>query len=273
LFYGDDDRRKRAVAVLRKMRSEGKHPLSKVPHLGIPDLDNPLYNRAGPLVLPPSSGPSALIIPPSALFLSPSIVNPPSSSSKEPDTILPDEKVSVKDQRIIENNAVLKNENNFQNEKNSKDTFIKKSLLDIEVIKVEQERKASSMDNNDELNNSTSKDPKIVDNDVTMLITIGDRALEAQGVEETDSEYLVRTCKYCKEEKESQQLEGLLHCDGIWLHALRYQGTGWGFQAPTPSWAVEEHFEIIVNKLQLKCEGTENDLSLAGGSENPRDII
>jgi hypothetical protein len=24
----------------------------------------------------------------------------------------------------------------------------------------------------------------------------------------------------------------LLHCDGIWLHALRYQGKGWVFQVP-----------------------------------------
>ena len=27
--------------VLRGMRREGKHPLSKVPHLGVPELDNP----------------------------------------------------------------------------------------------------------------------------------------------------------------------------------------------------------------------------------------
>jgi hypothetical protein len=36
--------------------------------------------------------------------------------------------------------------------------------------------------------------------------------------------------RYCREQKESQELERLLHCDGIWLHALRYQGKGWVFQ-------------------------------------------
>ena len=41
LFYNDDERRIRAIEVLRKMRREGKHPLSKVPHLGDPELDNP----------------------------------------------------------------------------------------------------------------------------------------------------------------------------------------------------------------------------------------
>ena len=40
MFYGDLDRRQRAVEVLRNMRKEGKHPLSKVPHLGDPELDN-----------------------------------------------------------------------------------------------------------------------------------------------------------------------------------------------------------------------------------------
>ena len=48
--------------------------------------------------------------------------------------------------------------------------------------------------------------------------------------------------RYCREQKESQELERLLHCDGIWLHALRYQGKGWCFQAPTPEWAVGSFF-------------------------------
>jgi hypothetical protein len=57
-------------------------------------------------------------------------------------------------QGIIESNIVLKNENDFQNEKNSKDIFIKKSLLDIEVIHVKQQRKTSSMDSYDNNNNN-----------------------------------------------------------------------------------------------------------------------
>jgi hypothetical protein len=56
LFYGDPERRQRAVEVLRGMRREGKHPLSKVPHLGDPELDNP------PPMAPvsPSSSPSLI---------------------------------------------------------------------------------------------------------------------------------------------------------------------------------------------------------------------
>jgi hypothetical protein len=46
LFYGDSDRRQRALEVLRNMRKEGKHPLSKVPHLGDPELDNYIPNTS-----------------------------------------------------------------------------------------------------------------------------------------------------------------------------------------------------------------------------------
>jgi hypothetical protein len=185
--------------------------------------------------------------------------------------------ISVKDQAIIENNIVLKNENSFQNEKNSKDIFIKKSLLDVEIIKVKQGNKNDTSADN-KLDISITEDSKVIDGstsitDVTMLISDSDRALEAQGGEETDSQYLVRTCKYCKEEKESQLLEGLLHCDGIWLHALRYEGTGWGFQAPTPPWAIEESFEFVINKIKLKSEDIEIDLSHSGGTEDPKDTI
>jgi hypothetical protein len=51
--------------------------------------------------------------------------------------------------------------------------------------------------------------------------------------------------RYCREQKESQELERLLHCDGIWLHALRYKGRGWCFQAPTPAWAIAEGFGSV----------------------------
>jgi hypothetical protein len=56
LFYGDPERRQRAVDVLRGMRREGKHPLSKVPHLGDPELDNPPPMAA----VSPSSSPSLI---------------------------------------------------------------------------------------------------------------------------------------------------------------------------------------------------------------------
>jgi tRNA pseudouridine synthase 9 len=62
---------------------------------------------------------------------------------------------------------------------------------------------------------------------------------------ETEIDYLKRTCKYCKESK-SMELESLLHCDGIWLHALRYRGNGWDFRTPDPAWA-----QIFLNKVEL----------------------
>ena len=40
---------------------------------------------------------------------------------------------------------------------------------------------------------------------------------------ESEDDYLVRTCRYCGDNN-CLELEHLLHCDGIWLHALRYSG-------------------------------------------------
>jgi hypothetical protein len=39
LFYGDDERRQRAVAAVQEMRAGGIIPLSKVPHFGDPEVD------------------------------------------------------------------------------------------------------------------------------------------------------------------------------------------------------------------------------------------
>jgi len=65
---------------------------------------------------------------------------------------------------------------------------------------------------------------------------------------ESEEDFLVRTCRYCRQRGRAEELEMLLHCDGIWLHALRYssKGTGgssglergWSFQAPHPDWAL-----------------------------------
>ena len=44
-------------------------------------------------------------------------------------------------------------------------------------------------------------------------------------------------CRYCKNGSQASQLEHLVHCDGIWLHAFRYSGSGWSFTAPIPEWA------------------------------------
>jgi hypothetical protein len=47
---------------------------------------------------------------------------------------------------------------------------------------------------------------------------------------------IMRNCRYCRDNN-SPELERLLHCDGIWLHAQRYEGKDWSFTAPLPSWA------------------------------------
>jgi hypothetical protein len=59
----------------------------------------------------------------------------------------------------------------------------------------------------------------------------------SQHEDELDDDYLIRTCRYCKENS-SAELEQLLHCDGIWLHALQYSGPGWEFHTPFPKWAI-----------------------------------
>ena len=58
----------------------------------------------------------------------------------------------------------------------------------------------------------------------------------AQKEDESDIDFLVRTCKYCSDDK-SMELENILHCDGIWLHALKYEGNGWSFATDFPEWA------------------------------------
>jgi Mg-chelatase subunit ChlI len=55
---------------------------------------------------------------------------------------------------------------------------------------------------------------------------------------ESDDAFLIRTCKYCLNDR-ALALERLLHCDGIWLHALQYEGSGWCFRAPAPAWAAD----------------------------------
>ena len=65
------------------------------------------------------------------------------------------------------------------------------------------------------------------------LASSGTRTGEMKGEEDT----LTANCRYCKEYQISSELETMLHCDGIWLHALKYQGDGWAFASDPPSWA------------------------------------
>lgn len=67
--------------------------------------------------------------------------------------------------------------------------------------------------------------------------TADTKVIEQQEEGESDDDFLTRTCRYCRVSPELRELESLLHCDGIWLHALQYAGKGWSFEAPTPDWA------------------------------------
>jgi len=136
LFYGDDDRRRKAISLLKEMKHKGLTPISKAPHLVDEELDDVYFH------------------------------NP-------------------------ENNTSIQNSNH----------------------------------NSEHVHDH-------VDHDIGLK----------EG--ESENDYLKRTCKYCKESK-SMELESLLHCDGIWLHALRYRGDGWDFQTPIPSWS-----EIFINKKE-----------------------
>ncbi len=43
--------------------------------------------------------------------------------------------------------------------------------------------------------------------------------------------------RFCRDANSLTHLEDLLHCDGIWLHALRYSGKDWSFETKYPDWA------------------------------------
>eukprot|EP00981_Chlorochromonas_danica_P007131 scaffold1561_cov184-Ochromonas_danica.AAC.4 len=71
-----------------------------------------------------------------------------------------------------------------------------------------------------------------------------------QRTDESDDDYLVRTCRFCQHGTSARDLaeERLLHCDGIWLHAYQYAGQfsqsaekekdkSWLFRAEVPEWA------------------------------------
>jgi uncharacterized damage-inducible protein DinB len=49
-------------------------------------------------------------------------------------------------------------------------------------------------------------------------------------------------------------IEHMVHCDGIWLHALKYSGKDWSFQTPFPDWASYFKAENENNSTDLKEE-------------------
>lgn len=58
---------------------------------------------------------------------------------------------------------------------------------------------------------------------------------------------LINFIRYCKQRElggVSSEEEALVHCDSIWLHAIRYRGSNWKFETPPPSWANIEDFVL-----------------------------
>jgi len=71
--------------------------------------------------------------------------------------------------------------------------------------------------------------------------------------EETAEQSVKRTCRYCLLEggPTGLELQRSLHCDGIWLHALRYQCQDeWAFTTELPPWAGEGVFPGLVHPFQ-----------------------
>eukprot|EP00752_Nemacystus_decipiens_P001362 g1351.t1 len=57
----------------------------------------------------------------------------------------------------------------------------------------------------------------------------------AQREGEDDEAFMVRNCSMCQNGERFKETQ--LHCVGIWLHALRYEGPDWAFETEIPSWA------------------------------------
>ena len=89
LFYNDAERRMRAIEVLRGMRRDGKHPLSKVPHLGDPELDN---------LPPPVSVPAPLYVESALVAVTPDLCEVVSSIDNSVATSLA---VEVQEEKTI----------------------------------------------------------------------------------------------------------------------------------------------------------------------------
>ena len=57
------------------------------------------------------------------------------------------------------------------------------------------------------------------------------------------AQFIARGCRSCRGRGDEERW---LHCDGIWLHALRYASScgRWGFTAPPPAWALLPAFDL-----------------------------
>lgn len=78
--------------------------------------------------------------------------------------------------------------------------------------------------------------------DNNSLLTIQESSPRLEG--ESEESYLIRNCRYCKQGDLGVSAEevSLVHCDSIWLHAKRYQGSNWMFETPAPDWGNQDDF-------------------------------
>jgi len=68
---------------------------------------------------------------------------------------------------------------------------------------------------------------------------------------------LRRACRYCQLEggPAGLELQRSLHCDGVWLHALRYQCQDeWAFTTELPQWAGQEVFSGVEHPFRREKE-------------------
>ena len=201
LFYGDLDRRERAVEVLRNMRKEGKHPLSKVPHLGDPELDNyvPQSSAAAsitPLTVGSDNG-SGVCVDVEAVTegvagpvsagddIVTEVQDQPACSSSSTSipplapTTAVDGKSSISAIATIANTEV-----NIGSKKATHATE-KESIIHLEGIEGEIGRRVDD-----------KVEVEVEAGAMAMTSVEGIPQVEEQGGSETDKEYLVRTCRY-----------------------------------------------------------------------------
>ena len=94
--------------------------------------------------------------------------------------------------------------------------------------------------------------PPVTDEQAPSTLISTSAELPTRAEDESVEEFVRRCCRHCEHRSVAEQgkyctllscrqcltkLEHLLHCDGIWLHALRYEGEGWALTAPRPDWS------------------------------------
>ena len=207
LFYGDLERKQRAVEVLRNMRKEGKHPLSKVPHLGDPELDNYIPNTSAATVTPHTMG----SVKSQGVRVETEAVTRPVSTGEEIVTAEQSECSSISTPPL----AQAPTPTSADEDKSficALATAEEKTNIELEIgVHVTQGESLEEISNSiaakskipgiEEIEQGAEVEVKVaVDvgaGTIVMTSAESTLAVEVQGGTETDKEYLVRTCRYC----------------------------------------------------------------------------